>query len=62
MSWLPNDWEAYRASGWWGLHHLRHKPCGWQSRMPYDLVIDTPGYGRPAARQVVFGHRCEGEN
>lgn len=56
---LPEDWEAHKASGWWSLHHLEHKPCGWRTHNAYDLIIDGP-FGPAAVRQVVYGHTCGG--
>ncbi len=51
---LPSDWTAERASGWWELHHLIHKPCGWRSGLAYDLVCNDA-----QARSVVYGHECD---
>jgi hypothetical protein len=58
---LPSDWEARKASGWWSLHHLKHTPCGWETHTAYDLWGSGP-FGESAARQVVYGHRCEGDD
>lgn len=58
---LPSDWEAERASGWWELHHLIHKPCGYRTHNAYDLVVDSNNvFGSP--RQIVYGHECEDES
>ncbi|WP_263170651.1 hypothetical protein [Streptomyces sp. SCSIO ZS0520] len=56
---LPADWSASRASGWFSLHHLTHDPCGWTSRMAYDLWAERGPFGEADARQVVYGHSCE---
>lgn len=58
MSWLPDDWEAEKGSGWWNRHHLVHTPCGYRSAVAYDLIIDGP-FGRAQAREVVFSHTCD---
>jgi hypothetical protein len=58
---LPPDWTAERASGWWELHHLTHTPCGFRTHNAYDLIIEGP-FGPSAVREVVYGHRCEGDD
>lgn len=57
--WLPKDWSAERASGWWELHHLIHESCGFRSTNAYDLVLDVDPFGRRMARELVFTHECE---
>jgi len=59
---LPPDWEAEKASGWWSLHHLIHKPCGMRTRMAYDPLSYDLNHGEPAVRQLVYGHTCEAED
>lgn len=58
MSWLPDDWQAHRASGWWELCHLEHTPCGYTTTNAYDLVLDTGIFDRNAAKTVVWTHEC----
>lgn len=54
---LPSDWTAERASGWWVLHHLVHKPCGWRNPLAVDVVLDDR-----QTRQIVYGHECRIED
>jgi hypothetical protein len=62
VSWLPDDWEAHRASGWWELCHLEHTKCGFVTTNTYDLVLDQAMFGRREAQTVVWSHKCEGES
>lgn len=54
---LPSDWDAEKASGWWELHHLIHKPCGFRTVMAYDLIVNEQ-----QVRPIVYGHTCENED
>lgn len=58
MSWVPSDWETERASGWWNIYNLIHKPCGFRTPFAYDLVLDVH-FGRMQAKEVVFSHTCD---
>lgn len=51
---LPSDWDAEKASGWWQLHHLIHKPCGLRTGMAYDLICSEAD-----VRRVIRDHQCE---
>jgi hypothetical protein len=62
MSWIPPDWETSRASGYFEFHYLTHTPCGWTSHNYYDLVLDLSSLGRQQAKNVVYSHRCDGED
>ena len=62
VSWLPDDWEAYRTPGYGELHRLTHTVCGWISTNSYDLVLEGVIFGRRQARQLVFHHNCNEEN
>jgi len=58
VSWLPDDWEA-DSRGYGACAYLTHKPCGFRTSMPYDLVLDTAPFGRQQARNLVWHHKCE---
>lgn len=53
---LPSGWDAERASGWWELHHLTHRTCGFRTGLAYDLICDEA-----KVRQIVYGHLCDDE-
>ena len=51
---LPAGWSADREPGYGEVHTLVHDSRGYQSALPYDLVLNPTG-----VRRCIAAHQCE---